>query len=177
MTIKTHTHKAVGQEPERPYTLFLTDYEARVLRSLCQDFANGLPMNKLHKVLALRISERFLRCPDCGAEHDEKCQTVIDRCQYLVANHVGVLRQCCKIAYGVSIWERGASKRCGDHVGVHQRDTVATILDADCENCGHPRFAHIAPNDTACRIYDARRGVERGSYGQVIETRSLGGAR
>ena len=158
MSIRTLTHQTVNQEPEHPYGLFLTDYEARVLCSLLKDFAKGKPMNKLHKALALRISESFLRCPDCGTEHDGKCQTVIDRCQYLVANHVGVLRQCGEIAYGVSIWDRGASKRCGSHMGVHQRDTVTTILDPDCDNCGHPRFAHIAPRGDHATILQNNAG-------------------
>ena len=98
-------------------------------------------------------------------------------CQYLVTDRAGVLHQCGEIVRGYSLWARGKSYRCASHVYARQHETVPTIFDADCENCGQPHFAHIAPNDTACRVYDARPDVSRMINGTVLETRTLGGAR
>ena len=98
-------------------------------------------------------------------------------CEYLVANRTGVLHRCGDIVRGYSLWARGTSYRCASHLFAQQHATIPTIFEADCENCGHPRFAHIAPNDTACCAYDARPDVGHMVSGQVLETRPLGGAR
>lgn len=73
MTHTTLPHQATAQKTERPYGLFLTEYEVITLRILLKDYVNGKPIHEFDEALALRVSERFLRCPDCGAEHEGLC--------------------------------------------------------------------------------------------------------
>ena len=73
MTTTSLPHQATAQKPKRPYGLFLTGYEAHALRMILKAYANGEPLHEFDKALALRVSERFLRCPDCGAEHEGLC--------------------------------------------------------------------------------------------------------